>query len=139
MKIAEGIEIGDWELRERFVLASGPGGQHVNKTASAVELRWNPSQSALRADIKARFERRYASRITQEGDVVILAQKHRDQPRNREDARERLVEMIRAVIVPPKRRIATRPTKGSIKRRLEAKTRRAGIKSLRVRPPGEDD
>jgi ribosome-associated protein len=117
----------------RFIRASGPGGQNVNKVASAVELRFDAAGSpslpeALRTRLLARRDRR----ITEDGVVVITAQRFRTQDRNRQDARERLAGMILSVLKPPKPRIATKPTRGSKERRLTSKRERAGVKRQRA-------
>ena len=136
--ISEKLSLPEWELQESFVQASGPGGQNVNKVATAVQLRWNIEASSLPAPIKARFRRRFGSRLTQAGDLIIDARAHRSQAQNRRAARERLVEMIKAVAEPPKRRIKTKPTRGSVRRRLAAKKRRGEVKALRGKVDGED-
>lgn len=136
--ISEKLSLPEWELQESFVQASGPGGQNVNKVATAVQLRWNIEASSLPAPIKARFRRRFGSRLTQAGDLIIDARSHRSQAQNRRAARERLVEMIKAVAEPPKRRIKTKPTRGSVRRRLAAKKRRGEVKALRGKVDGED-
>ena len=138
LHIASGIIVPAWELQESFVRASGPGGQNVNKVSTAVQLRWNAAASSLPPEIKARFLKRYQSRLTREGDIIIDAKTHRRQVLNREEARERLADMIKAVAAPPKRRIKTRPTKGSVVRRLSAKKQRGEIKSLRGKIEDKD-
>ena len=126
------------ELTERFVLSSGPGGQNVNKVSTAVELRFSVRTSpSLPADLKARLCRLAGSRLTQDGVLIIQADRFRSQQRNREDARIRLIALIQAAADPPKRRRATRPTLGSQTRRLEAKGVRAGTKVMRRRPGDE--
>jgi ribosome-associated protein len=130
------IEIGEDELEERFVRASGPGGQNVNKLSSAVQLRFDVRRSpSLPADVRARLERLAGRRLTREGVLVIIAQRHRTQERNRQDALDRLIELIRQAAVAPTPRRPTKPTKGSRERRLESKKRRASIKGLRQDKP----
>jgi ribosome-associated protein len=134
--ITSTIEIGEDELEERFVRASGPGGQNVNKLSSAVQLRFDVRRSpSLPDDVRARLERLAGRRLTREGVLVIIAQRHRTQERNRQDALDRLIELIRQAAVAPTPRRPTKPTKGSRERRLESKKRRASIKGLRQDKP----
>jgi ribosome-associated protein len=135
--ITRAISIGEDELEERFIRASGPGGQNVNKLASAVQLRFDARRSpSLPDDVRTRLERLAGRRLTRDGVIVITAQRHRTQERNRQDALDRLVELIRQAAVPPVPCRATRPTAGSRERRLESKKRRASIKGLRQNKPG---
>ncbi len=130
------IDIGEDELEERFVRASGPGGQNVNKLSSAVQLRFDVRRSpSLPDDVRARLERLAGRRLTRAGVLVIIAQRHRTQERNRQDALDRLIELIRQAAVAPTPRRPTRPTKGSRERRLESKKRRSSIKGLRQDKP----
>ncbi len=139
IRITDSIALDDGEIDERFVRAAGPGGQNVNKLATAVQLRFDVRQSpSLPPEVRARLERLAGRRLTTEGVLVITAQRHRTQERNREDARERLVELIRRAAMPPVPRRPTRPTQASRKRRLESKQRRAKIKRLRGARPGEE-
>ena len=132
IRITDSIAIDESELSESFVRASGPGGQNVNKVASAVQLRFDARRSpSLPDDVALRLMRLAGSRVTRDGVIVITAQKHRDQARNREEARERLFALIRAAAVKPKRRRATRVPKAEKRRRLEGKKHRAEIKRMR--------
>jgi ribosome-associated protein len=136
IRITPSISIGEGELEERFIRASGPGGQNVNKLASAVQLRFDVRRSPnLPDDVRARLERLAGKRLTRAGVIVISAQRHRTQERNRQDALDRLIELIRRAAVAPIPRRATRPTKGSRERRLESKKRRSSIKGLRQDKP----
>jgi len=126
------IEIPEDELVERFVRAAGPGGQNVNKVASAVELRFDVAGSrALPDAVRARLLARRDRRLTSEGVLVIQANRFRDQAKNRGDARERLAALIEAATHVPKRRVATRPTRASKERRIESKKNRSTIKRTR--------
>lgn len=132
LRITDAVSIADWELTESFTRSQGPGGQNVNKVSTAVELRFEAERSPhLPPPVKARLKRLAGSRWTQEGAVLIRVEETRSQLRNREIARERLAELIRAALVAPKRRIATKPTYGSQQRRLKAKAVRGEVKALR--------
>ena len=132
LTINEAITIEDWELTEQFVRSSGPGGQNVNKVSSAVELRFEAERSPNLPDpVKQRLKRLAGRRWTREGALVIQCDETRHQARNREIARERLAGLIIRALEKPKRRIPTRPTLGSKKRRLKAKKVRGEIKALR--------
>ena len=139
IRVAPRIEIDERELQESFVRASGPGGQNVNKVETAVQLRFDAAASpGLPDDVKERLRGIAGSRMTSEGVVIIVAQRFRTQDRNREDARERLFELLRKAAVRPLARRPTRPTLGSQKRRLEGKSHRAGIKKLRTAKPSAE-
>ena len=130
------ITLDEREIAESFVRASGPGGQNVNKVASAVQLRFDVRHSpSLPADVRARLERLAGSRLTREGVIVITAQRHRAQARNRDDALARLVDLIRRAARPPLVRRLTKPPAAAKERRIESKKRRAGIKRLRRAKP----
>lgn len=132
LRITDTIALADWELTESFSRSSGPGGQNVNKVETAVELRFEAERSPhLSPAVKARLKRLAGRRWTTEGAIVIRAEETRSQIRNRALAEERLVELIRQALVAPKRRIATKPTLGSQRRRLAAKTARGEVKALR--------
>jgi ribosome-associated protein len=134
IRITPGIAIDENELEERFIRASGPGGQNVNKLSTAVQLRFDVRGSpSLPNPVRARLERLAGRRLTREGVLVITAQRHRTQERNRQDALDRLIELIRQAAVAPVPRRPTRPTAGSRERRLTSKKRRSGIKNLRRR------
>ena len=137
IRITDTISIDEAELTECFVRASGPGGQNVNKVSSAVQLRFDARHSpSLPNDVAVRLMRLAGKRVTKEGVIVIIAQQHRTQERNREDARERLFDLIRQAAVKPTPRRPTKVPKAQRKERLEAKKHRSGIKSLRRRKTG---
>jgi ribosome-associated protein len=136
--ITASISIAESELDERFVQASGPGGQNVNKVATAVQLRFDVAGSrSLPEEVRARLKSLAGRRMTQDGVLIIDARRHRTQDRNRQDARERLIALIRRAAERPAPRRPTRPTLASKMRRLEAKTARAAIKRGRGRPEME--
>ena len=140
IRITQSISIDESEIKEDFIRSSGPGGQKVNKVSTAVKLRFNAARSAsLPEEVRERLIRLAGKRVTEEGDIVIDARRFRTQERNRQDARERLVALIRKAAVKPKPRIKTHPTTSSKRRRLEEKQHRAEIKRMRQFPSTNQD
>ena len=139
LSVTPTIQIHDSELVFTFARSSGPGGQNVNKVNSKAVLRWSPVTSpSLPEDVRNRFVSRYASRLTTGGELILTGQRSRDQSRNIEDCRERLKEMLLAVTHKPLTRRPTKPSRGSHKRRLEAKRVNSGKKRNRRRPPQDE-
>jgi ribosome-associated protein len=139
IRISPRIAIDEREIEESFIRASGPGGQNVNKLSTAVQLRFDVRGSpSLPDDVRARLARLAGRRLTRDGVLVLTAQSHRTQARNREEALERLVELIREACVRPITRRPTRPTMASRQRRLEGKKRRSGVKTLRQGKPSAE-
>jgi len=139
IRVTPTIAIDESELAESFIRASGPGGQNVNKLSTAVQLRFDVRHSpSLPEGVRERLERLAGKRLTRDGVLIITAQRHRTQERNRQDALDRLLELIREAAIVPVRRRPTRPTMGSRKRRLEGKRHRGAIKGLRQTKPPAD-
>lgn len=138
LEITSTLSIPDAEIDERFVRASGPGGQNINKVATAVQLRFDLARSALPPDARDRLRALAGRRLTDDDVLVIDSRAHRTQLQNREDARERLADLIRRALVRPKKRRKTRPNKAAKERRLESKKRRAETKRGRGRLSGDD-
>lgn len=138
LEVTPTLMIPDEALEEQFVRASGPGGQNVNKVATAVQLRFDPARAGLDADVRDRLRILAGSRLTGEGLVVIDARSHRTQSQNRDEARERLVDLIRRALVRPRQRRRTKPTRASAERRFEAKKHRAAQKRGRGRFRDDD-
>jgi ribosome-associated protein len=139
IRISDRIAIDDREIEESFVRASGPGGQNVNKLATAVQLRFDVRGSPGLPDaVRERLQRLAGRRVTHEGVLVLHARRHRTQEGNREDALARLIDLVRRAAMPPVPRTPTKPTAAARRRRLHAKGRRAAIKRLRAQPPPDD-
>lgn len=139
IRVTAKISIDEREIAESFVRASGPGGQNVNKLSTAVQLRFDVRHSpSLPPDVAERLERLAGARLTRDGVLVITAQRHRTQARNRDDALDRLIELIRHAAIPPVKRRPTRPTKASRERRIEGKKRRSDVKRARRAAPAFD-
>lgn len=139
IRITHRLAIDEREIEESFIRASGPGGQNVNKLATAVQLRFDVRRSpTLPQDVRARLEALAGKRLSKDGVLIITAQRHRTQERNRGEALDRLVELVRRAAVPPVPRRPTKPTAGSRRRRLEAKGHRSTIKKMRGSKPSID-
>jgi ribosome-associated protein len=138
IRITPSISIDERAITENFVRASGPGGQNVNKVATAVQLRFDPVSSGLPDDVQSRLRRIAGRRLTQQGILLIAAQRYRTQERNRQAALETLIQLIERAAEPPRQRVATRPTAASRRRRLQAKAHRARIKLARGTPADQE-
>jgi ribosome-associated protein len=139
IRVTPDIDIDEREVEETFVRASGPGGQNVNKLSTAVQLRFDVRRSpSLAGEVRTRLERLAGQRLTRDGVLVIMAQRHRTQARNRQDALDRLLELIREAAIRPVKRRPTKPTRASRERRIEGKKRRGGVKNLRRSKPAFD-
>jgi ribosome-associated protein len=139
IRITDSIAIDESELTEDFVRSSGPGGQNVNKLSTAVQLRFNARRSpSLPNDVALRLMRLAGSRLTKDGVIIITAQSHRTQERNRQDARDRLIALIQEAAVVPAKRRPTKPSKASREKRLESKKHRGSIKGMRRSKPAFD-
>ena len=138
IRITPSLAIDERAISESFVRASGPGGQNVNKVSTAVQLRFDPAGAGLPNDVQARLRVLAGRRFAQDGTLLITAQRHRTQERNREAALDTLIALIERAAEPPVPRIATRPTVASRRRRLQAKALRARVKQTRANPPDDE-
>jgi ribosome-associated protein len=138
LTVTADVVVPDEALEERFVRASGPGGQNVNKVATAVQLRFDPARSGLTDEVRERLRSLAGSRVTDEGILVVDAREHRTQSQNRDEARARLAELIRRALVRPKRRRKTRPSRASQQRRVDVKKRHGQQKRARGRFRDDD-
>ncbi len=138
IRVNDEISIRDDEIFESFIRSDGPGGQNVNKVSTAVQLRFDARRSpSLPPDVGKRLARLAGSRLTRDGEIVITARRHRTREANRRDALARLVDLIARAAVPPRKRVPTRPSRATVRRRLEDKAKRAQVKRLRQADPEE--
>ena len=139
IRINRSVLIPSNELRESFVRSAGPGGQNVNKLSTKVELRWTPSTSCVLGESQREYLlQRLANRLTENGELIVSCDEHRTQGRNRDQARNKLGALVRQALLRPKKRRATRPSRASVKRRLDSKKRRSSIKRNRSRARLDD-
>ncbi len=139
IQITDRIAIHPNEIQEEFMAASGPGGQHVNKTSSSVRLRFNVAASSLPPFVKQRLLNSSDQRITEDGILLVTSQRYRSQLQNREDALGKLVSVIRSATKVERKRVKTKPSRAAKERRIDAKKKRASIKNMRRRPISRDD
>jgi ribosome-associated protein len=135
IQVTQTLSLDPRALEETFTRAAGPGGQNVNKVETAVQLRLDLNQANLPPAVRRRLEKLAGRRVTQDGDLLITSQQHRTQERNRAAALEELLRLIRKAAIAPRRRVATKPTAGSVQRRLEAKSQRSALKRTRRATP----